>query len=163
MQVSPITCNDTLPTACCAGSVKGLECDEERPPLPTMLTLMVGPSSWLFSPSSHKSVLASVFGWVRHQENVTRKLAVCCFILCSTPISLLMYLNLRCDSLWSKAVPSSVTNGGVSRLDPGYPASAEQNKKVKQDLQAVFVSIKCTDYAGTLHPFICRDFNFKDL
>lgn len=163
VQVSPITCNDTLPKACCAGSVRGLGSGEDRPPLPTMLALMGSPSTWLFPPSSRKSVPASVSGWVRNQGNVARKLAVCCFVLCSTPINLLMNLNLRCDSLWSKAVSPHVTNEGFNDLDPGYPASAEQNKKVKQDSQAAFVSIKRTDYAGTLHPFICQDFNFKDL
>lgn len=55
-----------------------------------------------------------------------------------------------------------VTKRGFNHLDPGYPASAEQNKKAKQDPQAVFVSIKCTDYVGTLHTFICQDFNSKD-
>lgn len=162
-QVSPTTYKDNLLSACCAWSVRGLESGENRPPLPTTLTLMGGPSMQLFPPSSHTSVPASVSGWVRNQGNVTRKLAVGCFVLCSTPINLVMNSNLRCDSLWSKAVPPPVTNGGFNHLDPGYPASAKQHKKAKQDSQAVFVSIKCRDYAGTLHPFICQDFNFKDL
>lgn len=121
-------------------------------------SLLVGLTTLLLPPSSHTSVPVLWAGWgIWETWAGSQQFAA-------------LFFDPHPEWYWwiwtsdvTHCTPPPVANRGLKHLDPGYPASVEQNKKVKQASQAVSAYMKCTGYARTLHPFFSQSFNFKNL